>query len=507
MTAISRRHARLAAVAATLAAVHAYAAPPAGLKTEPVKPTPVAAEPAAGKALYERYCVQCHGAEGKGDGPAADFVYPRPRDFTLGVYKVRSTPSGQLPTDHDLFRVISEGLPGTSMPAWKKFIGEAERWQLVHHLKTLETLGLFKDEAPKEQVSVASAPEITPALVARGKTVYREKKCWQCHGALGRGDGESAGGMKDEWGHPIRPVNFTKGWRYRGGDRIEDIYRTFTTGFNGTPMPSFLDAIPAAEDRWALAAYVKSLTRAPRMGQVLKARAVEGDIPADPYAGAWEEAEFLDFPLAGQIIVKPRWFKPAHDVITARALYTATEVAILLEWDDGTHNRGSRGKPPDQAAVQFPTARTPADEKPYFVLGDARNPVDYWRWSAGGGLSRFTASGAARLTERAAGALRAEGGYKDGQYRVILRRPRAASDDQEIGFEPGRFIPLAFHLWDGEQGEEGLEMAISTWYYLLLEPKTPPTVYAWPLALGAIALGGELWLLRRLRRRKPGEGS
>ncbi len=470
------------------------------VKTEPVKTTPVAADEKAGKALYDRYCTQCHGDEGKGDGPAADLVYPRPRDFTLGMYKVRSTLSGQLPTDHDLFRAISEGLPGTSMPAWKKYLSEAERWQLAHYVKRFESLGLFKDEPAKEQVAIGKPPKITPELVARGKVVYEQKKCAQCHGQYGRGDGISASGMKDDWGFPIRPVNFTKGWRYRGGERIEDIYRTFTTGFNGTPMPSFVDAIPAAEDRWALAAYVKSLTRAPRFGQVLRARRAEGEIPADPYAAAWSDAPLLDVPLAGQIIVAPRWFKPGHDVITARALYNASEIAILLEWDDGTRNRGDAGKPPDRAALQFPARKDPSDEKPYFVLGDPRHPVDYWRWSEAEGLKRFVAEGRTRIVDRDAGSVRAAGGYKDGQYRVILRRPLAAASGSEAEFVPGRFVPIAFHLWDGEHGEEGLKMAISAWYYLALEPPTPVTAYLWPLAIGFGVLGGELWIVRRRRR-------
>lgn len=472
------------------------------VKTEPVKATPVAADEKAGKQLYERYCAQCHGDEGKGDGPAADLVYPRPRDFTLGMYKVRSTLSGELPTDHDLFRAISEGLPGTSMPAWKKYIPEAQRWQLAHYVKKFESLGLFEEEPPKEQVAVEKPPKLTPELVARGKEIYAAKKCAQCHGQGGRGDGTSAEGMKDDWGFAIRPVNFTKGWRYRGGERIEDIYRTFTTGFNGTPMPSFLDAIPAAEDRWALAAFVKSLTRPQRNGQVLRARRIEGDIPADPYAGKWEEAGSLDFPLAGQIILQPRWFKPGHDVIGARALYNDAEVAILLEWDDGTYNRGERGKPADQAALQFPATKTPGVEKPYFILGDAKHPVDLWRWSAAQGLKRLVAEGHLKIAERDQGALRAEGGYKDGQYRVILRRPLKAANQREVEFEPGRFVPLAFHLWDGEQGEEGLKMAVSGWYYLLLEPPTPLAVWVWPLAIGFAILGGELWLLRRMRRRR-----
>ncbi len=468
--------------------------------TEPVKPTPVAADEKKGRALYERYCTQCHGDEGKGDGPAADLVYPRPRDFTLALYKVRSTFSGQLPTDHDLFKVISEGLPGTSMPAWSKFLTESDRWQLVHYLKVFDTLELFKTEAPKQRLATGSPPQITSEFIARGTDLYQSKKCWECHGRNGRGDGSKADTQKDDWGFPIRPVNFTKSWRFRGGDRIEDIYRTFTTGFNGTPMPSFVDAIPAAEDRWALAAFVKSLSRPQKTGQVLRARRTVGEIAADPWAAQWEQAEYLDFPLAGQIIVTPRWFKPGHDVITARALYNEREVAILLEWDDGTHNRGERGKPSDEVSIQFPAERFTADEKPFFVLGDARRAVDYWSWSAAQGLRRQLAHGAAKFEPLENGTVSADGGYRDGQYRVVLRRALAAAGDREPEFAPGRFVPVAFHLRDGEQGEEGLKMALSAWYHLLLEPPPSASVWLWPLTVGFAALGGELWLLRRRRR-------
>jgi DMSO reductase family type II enzyme heme b subunit len=469
---------------------------------EPVRPAPVAADPDRGRRLYERHCAQCHGASGKGDGPAAELVYPRPRNFTTAVFKVRSTLSGQLPTDQDLFRAISEGLPGTSMPPWKKHLSEDDRWQLVHHIKTLDELGFFETDPPTEQLVVGTPPKMTPELLERGRTVYEEKKCWQCHGRQGRGDGPSARGMKDEWGFPIRPVNFTKGWRYRAGDRIEDSYRTLTTGFNGTPMPSFLAAIPDAQDRWALAGYVRSLTRPWQGGQVVTARRVDGEIPGDPYDPAWEAAPSVDFPLAGQIIVEPRWFTPAHDVITVRALYSAREVAVLLEWDDGTHDAGGDGKPPDQVAVQFPASRSAGEGKPFFLLGDARRPVDSWRWDAAQGLSRLTAAGPARLSPRDVGAVVAQGGYREGQYRVILRRPRAARGDDEPSFEPGRFVPIAFHLWDGGEGEEGLRMAISAWYHILLEPPPPLGAYLWPIGLGLATLGGELWLMRRLRRRR-----
>lgn len=474
------------------------------LKMEPIKPTPVAANPEAGKKLYARWCAQCHGAEGKGDGPAADFVYPRPRDFTLALYKVRTTPSGQLPTDHDLFKIISQGLPGTSMPAWEKFIGEEDRWQLVHHLKTFDELGLFKDEPPKEQLVVTGGPKMDDALITRGKQVYQDKKCGKCHGQYGRGDGQSATGLKDDWGQPIRPVNYTKPWTFRGGSSLEDIYRTFTTGFTGTPMPAFADTIVEA-DRWALAAYVKSLTRELSGGQVVKAQFHAGELPRTPDDAAWNDAPRLDAQLAGQIVIEPRQFKPGHDLLSARALYNGKEVALLVTWDDGTRNQGEGGKPGgkpvDQVALQLPLAVGDGTEKPYFLLGDRNHAVDVWRWNEAQGLAREVFKGHDQASPRDAEGLTATGDYKDGQYRVVFRRALAGKPG-ELAFAPGAFVPIAFQLWDGEQDESGMKMAMSSWYSLLLEPPTPFTVWLWPLGIGFVALGGEVWLLRRLRGKK-----
>src|SRR5262249_57497199 len=88
------------------------------LRERPVAPHPASstATVAKGKQIYDANCVQCHGASGKGDGYGAPFLVPPPRDFTAGQFKFRTTASGQLPTDDDLFRTISRGASGTGMP-------------------------------------------------------------------------------------------------------------------------------------------------------------------------------------------------------------------------------------------------------------------------------------------------------------------------------------------------------------------------------------------------------
>jgi mono/diheme cytochrome c family protein len=88
----------------------------------------------AGKVVYERRCALCHGLKGDGKGPAAELLSPPPRDFTTGVYKIRTT-SNKTPSDQDLFKIITDGMPGTSMPPWK-VLPEKDRWNLVAYLKT-----------------------------------------------------------------------------------------------------------------------------------------------------------------------------------------------------------------------------------------------------------------------------------------------------------------------------------------------------------------------------------
>lgn len=208
-----------------------------------------------GLDLYVSRCATCHGIDGDGAGSVARFLDPAPRDFTLGVYRIRSTITGEVPTDEDIFRTITSGFPGTAMPAWSGLTAE-ERWQLVFYLKSLSPW--FDAEYPPETVAIPDAPPPTAELVDRGAIVYDVMGCAQCHGPDGRGDGPASGSMVDDLENPIYPFDMTRAYLMKGGRSAEDIYRTFHTGLNGTPMPSY-DSVISDTDTWALVYFTQSL--------------------------------------------------------------------------------------------------------------------------------------------------------------------------------------------------------------------------------------------------------
>ena len=211
--------------------------------------------PLSGVQLYERRCAICHGLEGKGDGSAARYMDPRPRDFTTGVYKLRSTASGELPTDDDLLRSITRGIPGTAMPAWSGLTLE-DRLKLVQTLKNFSDE--FTDAEPPELVATGQPRLMTDESVRRGLAVYEKMQFGVCHGPEGRGDGPSARTLKDDQGRPIYPFDFTRSWKMKGGSDPESIYRTFMSGLNGTPMPSYADVM-TEDEAGDLVNYCRSL--------------------------------------------------------------------------------------------------------------------------------------------------------------------------------------------------------------------------------------------------------
>ncbi len=206
-----------------------------------------------GKALYKEECVICHNVEGKGNGPAAPFMDPKPRDFTRGVYKVRSTLI--LVTDDDIFNTITNGMPGTLMPSFKD-LTEDERWSLVTYVKNFSEA--FETEIP-EPILIPAAPPQTEEHLEDGEVLYVDAGCLACHGEYGKGDGPSANTLKDEWGDPIRAYDFTVPGMMKGGSTVEDVYRILCVGMGGTPMPSYLDAM-TEEMIWSLSYFVLSLS-------------------------------------------------------------------------------------------------------------------------------------------------------------------------------------------------------------------------------------------------------
>lgn len=204
-----------------------------------------------GREVFVDHCAGCHGARGDGAGRAATFLSPLPRDFTAGVFKFRSTPSGSLPTDGDLFRTITRGVRWTAMPTWHE-VPDKERLAVVAYLKTLSKR--WTEDVPEAPIPLPTPPRATPDLLARGKALYAQAKCAECHGQSGRGDGPSAETLQDDFQRPIRPADFTRG-QLKAGASVTDVYRTLTTGLDGTPMPSFADSM-SDDERWAIAYYV-----------------------------------------------------------------------------------------------------------------------------------------------------------------------------------------------------------------------------------------------------------
>ncbi len=250
-----------------------------------------------GKEVYERRCVGCHGVKGDGNGPAAAFMpNDRPRNFALGVFKFRLTPTGSLPDDGDLLRTITRGVRGTSMPSWHE-LQQKDSLAVIQYIKyelaadrsdPKKPYLYFVEEPLKPPIHIGTPPAPSAAMLARGKEVWQSAKCWECHGQEGKGDGEKAAGLKDDLKFPIPPANLTTG-QFKSGPGVKDIYRTMSTGLSGTPMPSYSDTISEA-DRWALSYYVLALSafKDPLTGQPIKISQADRDALNDPATKASE---------------------------------------------------------------------------------------------------------------------------------------------------------------------------------------------------------------------------
>jgi mono/diheme cytochrome c family protein len=225
-----------------------------GLPARP-RPPETSATRESGSRIYQQRCAACHGKRGDGRGWAARTLPIQPRDFTSAVYKLRSTPTGSIPTDEDLFATISRGMHGTPMMSWRG-LPEAERWALVGRLKSFSVR--FAQERPLASVDVPDEAPAEGELAAEGARLWETARCGACHGS-GDGHGPSVALLKKDPGRRVRVRDLSRG-EFLRGTSARDIYLTLRTGMDGTPMGSYADGLSSRET-WALAAYVRALIR------------------------------------------------------------------------------------------------------------------------------------------------------------------------------------------------------------------------------------------------------
>jgi mono/diheme cytochrome c family protein len=506
----------------------------------------------SGKNLYLKYCSQCHGDKGDGVGYATPHLYPRPRDFTTGKFKVRTTANGALPTHQDLVRIIRLGMPYTSMPAWPT-LSDQEVSDLAYFIKTFSPAFSSVENVP-QPVALPSAPPATNESIELGKKLYAETGCLKCHGNLGRGDGPSAPTLMDELGQPIRAANLAQSWTFRGGSSREDIFRTMSTGFNGTPMPSFTDSL-TTEQRWAISDFIVSLSGSggPGYTNLVVTKYVQDPIDLARGAASFESAPAARFPIIGQIMEPGRAFNPPTTSVTVQAIYDTESIALLVRWHDmGAEKTGKNGPslpvPPeeeesapggaqqtgespfgdaevgaqqpaadpfaeaapaaqpsefsDAVSIQIPTQVPTGARKPYFIFGDAQNSVDLWFFDlARPDPLQFTGRGSADIAPNDTGDLTGVASYDQGEWSVIFKRPLRATSGAPL--VPGEFLPVAFSVWDGFSRERGNRRGLTAWYSIYVEPQVVPSAVGPMVRTALLILVIELaviYLVRRSRR-------
>jgi len=516
-----------------------------------------------GKKVYFKRCVWCHGVEGGGDGPSADRLFTRPRNFIQGTFKIRTTDSGELPLEADLIKTVKNGLPGSAMPAWGEFLGQDEIVAVVNFVKTLVQDRDFND-IEDEEVNImdfgtnpwgTKGPYhlgVPQADIDAGKEIFIKNKCFECHGGEGRGDGNPT--MKDDWGFPIVAADWTQCWNFRGSRRNAydpfNVVRTISTGLNGTPMPNFREQI-TVEDRWKVAAFVNSLcprkkidplTNKPIPDFLIQSVYTEGPVSPKIDDPSWlspdtdsrivaPSEEIAENPkrhyiaMAGQITRGKRNFDPKTDDLWVTSRWSAEENAVyyLVEY----HLRFMTDDPeyPDSVAIQWPAKLQDlfGAEKPYFIMGDSKKPVDIWKanftpkdynatnapndkgYQLDVSVEEIVGHGFDALSakESEAKVQVVDSIFHQGRVKIMFKRDLATEGDFDVQIPTEKFIPVAFMQWAGRDKEKDEHMAISTWYYTILKPALPASLYYMPPIIAAVFVcfqGWLVWMTKRTRK-------
>jgi mono/diheme cytochrome c family protein len=402
-------------------------------------------------------------------------------------------------------------------------LSEDEVSNLAYYVKTFSADFASPERVP-QPLDLPSAPAMTNESVQAGKKLYVDTGCIKCHGMLGRGDGPSASTLKDDAGNPIRAADLAQNWTFRGGSSREEIFRTMTTGFNGTPMPSFADSL-TPEQRWAITDYLVSLSASdgPAYTNLVIAKPVLDPIDLTKGTANFESAPVARFPILGQITEPGRSFHPPATSVTVQAIYDAESIALLVRWHDMSAEKAGKNGPTlpvpleeeesaaaasqatesnpfgdveaapatqadvdpfaadtaaavvqsefsDAVAIQMPGEAPTGARKPYFIFGDAQTPVDLWFFDlARGEPLQFTGRGSADVAANDTGDLTGVASYDNGEWSAIFKRPLRPSAGATLS--PAQFMPVAFSVWDGFSRERGNRRGLTVWHSLYLEPE------------------------------------
>lgn len=363
--------------------------------SEKPRPTPELFN--TGKSIFEKQCAVCHGTRGAGDGKAAYLLYPKPRDFTRNEFRLIST-NQMLATDEDLFKTLTRGMPGSSMPSWEHLSPE-ERWALAYYVRFLAEYPSFvksgkikeneteisweilnemiQKEIPSEaRIEVPQELQADTAGIERGKELFL-KACASCHGPLGKGDGQQM--MKDSLGYPLKPRDLTAGI-FKGESTSEALYHRIVAGLPGSPMPSYSKAL-TQEQIWDLIHYVRTLPEPgaeerSRLRRVkITASQSQRDLELDPLSEVWSNVKPVFVPLT------PLWWRNDRvEGVEVRALYDQDQLMVKLSWQDQTQDLSTLRPQSfsDGASLQFSDEVDP----PSFAMGYTASPVTFWHWKA-----------------------------------------------------------------------------------------------------------------------------